>query len=137
MKKFFLILLSVIALTSCGNAQKKQASVKDVTPAVQVIYFHGAQRCITCRTIEALTKEVVSNDFAKEVAGKKLVMKVVDFSTPEGEKVADHYQVAFSSLVIDDHGKVTDLTDMGFGYAKSQPEVFKTKLREAITQALK
>lgn len=31
---------------------------------VEVLYFHGKQRCATCRAIEKYTKDVVDNDLA-------------------------------------------------------------------------
>lgn len=109
---------------------------------VEVRYFHGKQRCITCQSIERCAKEVLSESFAQQVKGKKLQMKVYDFSTPEGKKVASDHKVTFSSLFVvckDKQGKEKriDFTRMGFQYAKNKPEEFKRKLKDEITKALK
>lgn len=64
-------------------------------------------------------------------------MKVIDLSKKENEATADKYEVTWSSLILDRNGKVENLTDMGFSYAKGQPEVFKAKLVEAITSMAK
>lgn len=31
---------------------------------VEVLYFHGKQRCVTCKAIEKYTKEVINTHFA-------------------------------------------------------------------------
>ena len=56
MKKFVLLsLLCMFLSTGWAFAQTGKY--------VEVIYFHGKQRCPTCRAIEKYTKEVVYNDF--------------------------------------------------------------------------
>lgn len=54
---------------------------------VEVLYFHGKQRCVTCKAIEKHTKEVVDTDLAELVKNGKLRFKEIDISTPEGEKL--------------------------------------------------
>ena len=59
MKKLFYLLFSTIILISCGNGAKAKTeaqSTEEKQPDhIEVLYFHGAQRCITCRAIEANT----------------------------------------------------------------------------------
>lgn len=121
-------------LVSCGHAQSSKNT--PATKATTVYYFHGKQRCATCLAIESLTKEVMNNDYAQQVKNGKVAFKVVDLSTPEGEKIGDKYEVAWSSLLIDHNGKVIDLTDMAFSYAHGQPEVFKSKLKGELNKIL-
>ena len=109
---------------------------------VEVRYFHGKQRCITCRSIEKCAKEVLEESFASQQKSKKISMKVIDFSTEQGKPVAADHKVSFSSLFIvkiDKKGKETriDLTRQGFQYAKRNPGEFKKILKEEITKALK
>ena len=109
---------------------------------VEVRYFHGKQRCITCRSIEKCAKEVLEESFASQQKSKKISMKVIDFSTEQGKPVAADHKVSFSSLFIvkiDKNGKETrtDLTRQGFQYAKRNPGEFKKILKEEITKALK
>ena len=56
---------------------------------VEVLYFHGKQRCATCKAIDKHTKEVVNVDLAELVKNGKLRFKEIDISTPEGEKLAE------------------------------------------------
>ena len=109
---------------------------------VEVRYFHGKQRCITCRSIEKCAKEVLDESFASQQKSKKISMKVIDFSTDQGKPIAADHKVSFSSLFIvkiDKNGKETrtDLTRQGFQFAKRNPEEFKKILKESITKALK
>lgn len=144
MKKLLFILLAVIGLTSCGNNQNAnaqtstQATQKD---AIEVLYFHGKQRCITCNAIEKLTKEVIDKDFAQQLKDGKIVFKVIDISTKEGEKIADKYEVTWSSLYINKwkNGKEAknNMTDFGFSYAKGSPDVFKAGVKKKIDELLK
>jgi len=128
MKKYtalaFLILLSLSAA-----AQDK---------FVEVLYFHGAQRCITCMAIEKLTTEVVQSDFKKEMESGKLKFQIVDIS--KNEKLADKYKVSWSSLIIavNANGKEDnfDMTRFAFSTARFKPEEFKTALKNFLAQKL-
>ena len=109
---------------------------------VEVRYFHGKQRCITCCSIEKCVKEVLDESFASQQKKKKIRMKVFDFSTEQGKAVAADHKVSFSSLFvvkIEKEGKETrtDLTRQGFQYAKRNPAQFKKIVKEEITKALK
>ena len=109
---------------------------------VEVRYFHGKQRCVTCHSIEKCAKEVLDESFASQQKDKKISMRVIDFSTEQGKPVAADHKVSYSSLFIvniDNNGKETrtDLTRQGFQYAKRNPEEFKKIVKEEITKALK
>ena len=108
---------------------------------VEVRYFHGKQRCITCRSIERCAKEVLDESFASRQKNKKISMKVFDISTEQGKPVAANHKVSYSSLFIvkiDKNGKETrtDLTRQGFQYARREPAAFKKIVTEEITKAL-
>lgn len=44
---------------------------------VEVRYFHGKQRCITCRSMEKYAKEVLNESFAAQQKNKVISMKVI------------------------------------------------------------
>lgn len=91
--------------------------------------------------IENCTREVVNSMFAGGLEKGTLVFKTVDISTPEGEKLADKYEVTWSSLFVNKwkDGKETrnDMTEFGFGNARNNPDVFKTGLADKIRESLK
>ena len=84
MKKLFYLLFSTIILISCGNgakAKKEAQSTEEKQPDhIEVLYFHGAQRCITCRAIEANTVALLDSLYSKEQAGDRIIYKVIDIS---------------------------------------------------------
>lgn len=141
MKKYAFIVatLFVSFIVSCGNnSTKNDSGATGVDKGtVQVLYFHGKQRCVTCRAIESLTEEVLDTKFSREQKSGKVVFKVIDISQKENEDIAARYEVAWSSLILDKGGNVVNLTNMGFSYAKSNPAAFKSKLEEELTKLLK
>ena len=108
---------------------------------VEVIYFHGKQRCITCKAIETYSREVIDEQFARQVKEGTVRFRAIDISTPEGEQLADRYRVSRSSLFINgwNNGKESrnDLTLFAFRNARSHTELFKQEVKETIVQLLK
>ena len=143
MKRIALLTLAVL-IGICGAtwAQQKR-TVKKAVPktVVEVLYFHGEQRCPTCIAIGNNTIDVVKKDFAQQVKAGQVRFKEIDISTPEGEKIADKYRVTWSSLFVNQwkNGKETrcDMTRFGFENARSNTPAFRTGLKNKINQLLK
>ena len=133
--KRFLFLTIACLFSICGMAQIAADTY------VEVLYFHGKQRCVTCKAIEKYTKEVVNADLAELVKNGKLRFKEIDISTPEGEKLAEKYCVSWSSLYVNKwkNGKEerNDMTRFGFQNARSNTTVFKKELKQKINRLLK
>lgn len=137
------IIVLLITLTSCSGTPKKSndtTNAQTVNDHLEVLYFHGKQRCITCNAIEKLTKEVLDESFPEEVANGKILFRVVDISQEENQGIADKYEVSWSSLYLNKWSNAEEqrenMTDFGFSYAKSSPEVFKEGLKEKISTLL-
>lgn len=47
---------------------------------IEVLYFHGAQRCITCRAIETNIVALLDSLYSKEQADDRIIYKVIDIS---------------------------------------------------------
>ena len=140
--KLFLLATVTLLFVACGQkaTTEKTAEHETLENGVEVLYFHGKQRCVTCNAIERLTREVIEENFAKEVKNGTIVFHVIDISQPENEAIADKYEVAFSSLFvtkwINGVSIKTNMTDFAFSYAKNQPEVFKKGLKEKLDEVL-
>lgn len=140
MRTILLTLAAVVFLTSCGGGQQKQAAVMPKKDCVEVLYFHGAQRCPTCVAIEKLTKEVVETTFAEQAKNGDVVFKNIDIAQKENEALADRYEVTWSSLFV--NGWVagaetaTNLTEFAFANARTNPEKFKAELTAKINELL-
>lgn len=136
-------------LTACGgNGAKKNETAKteQVQPQgakdrVEILYFHGKQRCITCMAIEKNAKEAIEAGFADELKNGTVVFRSIDISKAENEKIAEKYEVTWSSLFISQwkDGKETheNLTDYAFANARTAPDTFKNGVIEKVANRLK
>lgn len=132
-RNVWLVVLSLFAMMALA-----QTGVKD---HVEVMYFHGKQRCVTCMAIEKYAREVVEQDFVNEKKKGKVVFKVIDISTDEGAKVAKDYRVTWSSLYVNSwkNGKETrnNMTPFAFKNARSHSDEFKKGVTGKIKELMK
>lgn len=142
MKHLFLIIVSLLLFSCAGKSKtenKQEVSVQG--DRVEVICFHGKQRCVTCRAIEKLTNEVIEATFKDQIAKGKVVYKVIDISDPKNEATVEKYEVTWSSLYINGwkEGKeaVNNMTEFSFANAKGSPDVFKEGIKNKINELLK
>ena len=132
-------LLSVcLALASCGMQGRSEKEIQTSDKAVvrnsevtakdhvEVLYFHGKQRCA---------------NLSEQVKKGEVVFKVIDISKKENEKIAEKYEVTWSSLFVVGYknGQETaeNMTQFAFGNARKSPEVFKEGLVKTINDMLK
>lgn len=99
---------------------------------IEVLYFHGKQRCATCIAIEKQTKQAV-----EELGDNRLTMRTIDISKKENESIVEKYEVAWSTLIVVKDGNVLNLTDLGFSLARNNPDGFREKFKSEIKQLLK
>lgn len=145
MKKIFCLLIAMFVLLSCSNNPKKQAvtstAEENQPDRIEILYFHGAQRCITCRAIESHTIALLDSLYSKEQADGKIIYKVIDISKKENEPIADKYEVTWSSLFAngwkDGNEKVNNLTEFSFSNARNAPDKFKEEIKNKIDELLK
>ena len=133
MRQIIFLVISLFSITAMAQTKAKDH--------VEIIYFHGKQRCVTCCAIEKLAREVVEKDFANEMKSGKVVFKIVDISTADGAKTAKKYRVSWSSLFVNewkgDKEKRNDMTQFAFKNARNHPDEFKKGIKEEIKRQLK
>lgn len=144
MKRTLVLMMVSFILLACGeksNAVTAKAQSGQVNDFVEILYFHGKQRCMTCRSIEQNTKELLESMFQRQMKEGKVVFRVIDISKKENDRIAEKYEVAWSSLFLVQHKKgkekAENLTEFAFGHSRTQPEAFKRGITEKINQALK
>lgn len=139
----YLIMAVLMALPfAAGFAQAKRASVKPSSPAtVEVLYFHGPQRCRTCVALQKATKEILDAKFAKEQKSGRVRFREIDLSSKEGERLGDKYEIAWSSLIVvrrqGKNERFADLTDDGFRYAVNDKTKIQGIIQNKINEFLK
>ena len=67
---------------------------------VVLYYFHGDQRCKTCRTIEAFAEETVTSRFAQQLEAGELAWKVVNYDDEANRHFVEQYGLFSASLVL-------------------------------------
>lgn len=133
-----------LGLFACGGGNSKTQKDNDADNTkdrIEVLYFHGKQRCATCMAIEQRTRETLEEQFADELKNGALVFRVIDISQPENKALADKYEVTWSSLYLCQWkaGRETpeNLTEFAFGNARKAPEAFKAGLAARIRELQK
>lgn len=149
MNKLFLALAICLGLSACGSngANKdsttnvEQTQLQETKDRVEILYFHGKQRCATCMAIERNAKEAVEAQFADELKNGTVVFKTIDISKAENQKIAEKYEVTWLSLFVSKwkDGKETyeNLSEYAFANARTAPDTFKSGVIEKVKTLLK
>lgn len=140
MKNVLLILTLCVGMVACSGGKTKsvaenQQTKKDV---VEVLYFHGAQSCASCKAIERTTEELLE-EYEEAIDQGELIYSKLDLI--DHEERAEKYGVVWSSLLViayDNEGseQVTDLTDHAYTDVMTDSERLKTRLRKTINNYL-
>ncbi len=115
-KAFIPIVLTVLSLltvvgfvdicdcTRLGNQTVAAAGDTNEPPAgaVKIIayYFHGTNRCTTCRTIEAYAREAVQIGFGDALKAGKLEWRALNVEEPANRHFIKDYQLYTRSVVL-------------------------------------
>ena len=145
MKRILFLLGLCLAFISCNMNAKddsaKAAEKETVKDHVEVLYFHGKQRCATCIAIENNAKTALEENFGEQTKNGDGEFKVIDISKDENGKIAEKYEVTWSSLFVVKYkeGKETseNMTEFAFGNARKSPEVFKAGVVRVVNEMLK
>jgi hypothetical protein len=95
--------------------------------AVEVYYFHFQRRCVTCRTVERVSTEIL-----QDLYGDKIQLKSINLDEKQGEELAKKVGAEGQALLFVNGTKKVDLTFEGFMYAQTDPGKFKEKIKATI-----
>jgi hypothetical protein len=95
---FFLGKHSVRHADSAPGITPSPAQSGKALQTVTIFYMHATIRCVTCNTIEKMTRELVETQFGTELAEGVLVWRDVDFQ--KNEALAGQFEVVSSVVVI-------------------------------------
>lgn len=93
----FSIIVAFLITYGFVNTEAKE---KPKVDRVEVVYYHGDVRCMTCNKIERLIKKTVKENFEEDIKNGKIVFKSVNFDEKENEKFADKYNLFNQTLII-------------------------------------
>lgn len=137
LKTLPLIMFGILFWACNPTAKEKSAAAEVVSEAsgVKVYYFHYTRRCATCNAVEDVTRNTLDEAFADKISNGDITFTSVNLDEKEGEALANKLEVAGQALVFIANGQKTDLTDVGFMYAKSEPEKFKKEILATVNKA--
>lgn len=98
---------------------------------VQAYYFHNATRCVTCKTVEAEAKTDL-----KELYGDKVSFQALNLEEKSTQELAKKLKVSGQTLLVVNGEKQVNLTNDGFLYAVTNPDKFKTIIKEKVDPLL-
>jgi hypothetical protein len=139
MKK--IIIMMVIAMVIAGitviNAQTNATATKT---KVLVYYFHPDERCPIDQSIEKNTILLMQSLFVKEIKDGIIKFQVINTDDKANAKAVANFDINAQALYVVKivNGKEIrkDLTKFAFDYGQSNPEKFRTGLKEEINKAL-
>lgn len=127
--------LSAAASTSTSAAP----SSKSLRDGLIVYYFHGNQRCPTCRAIEAQSFEVVQTEYAAALDRGQLVWETLNYDNPSGKDLAKFFDVEAAVVVLaqvqDSHVTGSKRLDEVWALVDDKP-AFARFLRDEIARML-
>ena len=141
MKNVLLILTLCVGMVACSGGKTKSADENAETKRnlVEVLLFHGAQSCASCKAIERTTEELLE-EYKEAIERGDVIYSNLDLIDHEAR--AEKYGIIWSSLLVIDYDndgneKVTDLTDHAYTDVMTDSERLKARLRTAINNYLK
>ena len=139
MKKMYLLTTAMMAFLFCSTFLKAQD--QQSTNVIKVIYFHGNNRCTTCNNMEKYTRELLVEDYSSEMKKGKIVFEVYNFDDESNAEIVAKYKIESSTLLLvktkNGKEKISDLTEIGFNYAKYEEEKFKESVAKKLNEALR
>ncbi len=85
-------------IAASATAAGPRSSVR--AERVEVVHFHGATQCASCKAVGALALKTVKERFPKEYADGTVVFMEVDGSKPEYQAIVGKFQATASSLFL-------------------------------------
>lgn len=134
--KFTFLMLLLFSAFSCNAKETtKEPTTTKVSVSsdkVEAYYFHFSARCVTCKTVEA---EAIAD--LKALYGDKVKLQSVNLDEKSGQELAEKIGVSGQTLLIVKGKTKVNITNEGFMYAKSNPEKFKSIIKEKVDPLMK
>lgn len=140
MKLYYSIFVFLVAfsLVSCQPKEvdanlKNNTELSQEMSEISLIYFHGDRRCPTCIAVGEVAEKTYFDNFSDN---EKIQFLEINIDLQENEAIAEKYEIAGSSLILDIQGKAEDITSFAFQNAKSNPEFLENKIIELVKNGL-
>ncbi len=126
--RYILILIVLMSFSTVSFSQSNATDKTDTSESkdvVTVYYFHLERRCLTCKTVESVSKAAVA-----ELYNGSVKYKVFNFDGERGKEMAKKLKIAGQALVIVQGETKIDITTESFRFAKNDPDRVKALIKE-------
>jgi len=132
-KFLFIALMALSVNISCSAQTNKKDEKTRVSEAgkVEVFYFHYTRRCITCQSVENVSREAVA-----ELYGGKVSFTDFNLDEERGKQKGEQLGVSGQTLLIVSGDNRINITNEGFMNARSNPDKLKQIIKEKIDPLL-
>lgn len=142
MKKLFIIIVIGMLQLSLVICQSNEATTikknqEEITSAVLGYYFHGTRRCTTCKAVEEVTREILNEYYASELADKTISFESINLDEERGKVLANELKVSGQTLLFVSDIDTVNLTNYAFMNAVSNPLKLSILLTDTIDKMLK
>lgn len=142
MKQILLSLLTGLLVASFINCQSSDTTTVDKsksesTSVVKGYYFHGTRRCTTCKAVEEVTKEILSEYYASELADKTISFEAINLDEEDSKVLANKLKVSGQMLLFVSDTDTVNLTNQAFMNAISNPLKLSVFITDEIDKMLK
>lgn len=113
------------------------ASAAARSDRVEVYYLHATIRCVTCNTIEKMTRALVESQFGEALADGRILWREADFQ--QEEALAKRFEVVSSCVIV---AGIRDGKETGYQRLDevwtllSDPPAFEKYVGDAIRKVL-
>lgn len=132
-KYLFISLMALSMNISCSaQTEKKNDNTRiSNTGKVEVYYFHYTRRCITCQSVENVSREAIA-----ELYGDKVLFNDFNLEEENGKQKGKQLGVSGQTLLIVSGDTRINITNEGFMNARSNPDKLKQIIKEKIDTLL-
>ena len=127
------VLFFVFGASASANAIEANTENKAEVKQVDVYYFHGDRRCVTCKAVGAVAKSLVENRYGENA---KVNFIEINIDEAGNEEIVEKFKVSGSGLLVYNGEKPLDITAYAFQYAIVNPDKLKNKLIQLIDRNL-
>ena len=104
---------------------------------LQVMYFHATNRCETCNAVEDNALKLLRQQYKKQMDKGDITFASYNVDDEANIVLVEKYEISFSTLLlVKADGTKTDLTDVAFQYAHTEPLKYADLLKVEIDKNL-
>ncbi len=131
-KLIILCLTLVIIGISCNSQKEKKTEKAElaISDNIEMYYFHFTNRCVTCKAIEAVSKEAIAEYYPEQIKNKKLFFTDVNLDEEEGKNTGKMLDINAQALLIVKGDKKYNITNEAFLHARTNPDKLKSIIKE-------